>query len=239
MLTPGMQELWRLTPPSHSDHLPSVSLYQSMRMIAHVLHEVKVREEEYDFVKNMSSRVEGLLPSVQLARRERRLLWHGELVYHPTSSKADAHGRRNSHARSAPTVLSSGSSNRSGQHRAPTIVVSPCPDSPALDESKQWSNSTGKRAEKGSSVQPFIVRVSIFTDILLLAEMVSRADADGGEKFGLLLDVGISKILDMSLQEGPGKSLHSTVFACPRMQCNSDIRWYSARYTHSPPAGAE
>lgn len=42
------------------------------------MNEVKVREEEYGFVKDIASRLEGL--SVPLARRERRLL-HDGLLY--------------------------------------------------------------------------------------------------------------------------------------------------------------
>jgi hypothetical protein len=41
--------------------------------------EVKHREDEYDRVKDISSRLEGLPSTVQLARRERRLLAHGLL----------------------------------------------------------------------------------------------------------------------------------------------------------------
>lgn len=49
-------------------------------MIVHVLFKVKAREEEYEFAKDIASRIEDLLPSVQLAKRERRLLWHGGVV---------------------------------------------------------------------------------------------------------------------------------------------------------------
>ena len=169
----------------------------------HVLHEVKIREEEYEFVKDMSKHIDGLLPSVQLARRERRLLWHGELVYHP-SPKAEAQNRRNSYAKTTPSALSSSSNSRPGAHRTPTIIVSPCPDSPALDE-KQWSKSMGKKAENSTSAQPVAVQVSVFTDVLLLTEAIGRRDSDGGERFKLLLDVGISKVLDLSLEEASGE----------------------------------
>ncbi|GJE93612.1 RhoGEF domain-containing protein [Phanerochaete sordida] len=199
----AFKELGQLTPPSHPDHLPSLSLYQSTRMIVHVMHEVKIREDEYDFVKSMAAHIEGLLPSVQLARRERRLLWHGELVYHLPHAKNDAHGRRNSYAKSTPTVLAPGSKSR---HRTPTIVVSPCPDSPAMDESRRWSKSMGKRPERPPGAQSLAVQASIFTDVLLLTESVDRPGADGQEKSRLLLDIGISKILNISPQEGIGTS---------------------------------
>jgi hypothetical protein len=48
-------------------------------MVIHVLNEVKAREDEYDFIKSFSTRIHGLPSSVQLATRERRLLFHGLL----------------------------------------------------------------------------------------------------------------------------------------------------------------
>ncbi|PSR74499.1 hypothetical protein PHLCEN_2v9796 [Hermanssonia centrifuga] len=80
MYTKNFQRLWELTPRDHPDYLSSFSLYHSSRMVVHVMQEVKRREAEYEFVKELSSRIEGLPPSVQLAQRERRLLWHGELL---------------------------------------------------------------------------------------------------------------------------------------------------------------
>lgn len=43
------------------------------------MREVKLREEEYIFVKDLMSRIRGLPSSVQLVRRERRLIAHGLL----------------------------------------------------------------------------------------------------------------------------------------------------------------
>ena len=48
-------------------------------MIIHVLNEVKVREDEYELIKSIAVRIQGLPPSVQLATRERRLLCRGLL----------------------------------------------------------------------------------------------------------------------------------------------------------------
>jgi hypothetical protein len=49
-------------------------------MVIRVMSEVKTREDEYDLVKDISAHIHGL-PSVQLARRERRLLVHGLLQH--------------------------------------------------------------------------------------------------------------------------------------------------------------
>lgn len=68
-----------LTPRSHVDHLPTFSLLHSATMVVRVMREVKLREEEYTFVKELVSRIQGLPESVQLMRRERRLVAHGVL----------------------------------------------------------------------------------------------------------------------------------------------------------------
>lgn len=43
------------------------------------MNEVKEREEEYDFVKDTASKIDDFPASTQLARRDRRLLAHGDL----------------------------------------------------------------------------------------------------------------------------------------------------------------
>lgn len=73
------QRLLKLTPKSHIDHLPTFSLLHSGSMVVNVMWEVKLREEEYAFVKSIARRIHGLPSSAQLARRERRLLAHGPL----------------------------------------------------------------------------------------------------------------------------------------------------------------
>lgn len=61
------------------DHLATFSLVHSTEMIVRVLREVKEREEEYDLIKTISLSIEGLPSSINLARRERRLLARGPL----------------------------------------------------------------------------------------------------------------------------------------------------------------
>lgn len=41
------------------------------------MQEVKIREEEYDRVKDLSARISGIPANMRLANRERRLLMHG------------------------------------------------------------------------------------------------------------------------------------------------------------------
>lgn len=182
-----MQRLSDLTPGNHPDYLPSISLYHAARTIVYVLREVKAREEEYEFVKDISGKICDLQSSVQLARRERRLLWHGDLLW-PSGQSSEPNGR---HA-----VLSPGSNSRSGS--MPAIVLSPCPDSPALSKS---SRRRSPRPHDGATP----VHVLAFTDVVLFA--VSASD---GRSWQLLQDVGISKILIFSSEVASGT-----------FQCNS------------------
>ena len=169
-------------------------------MIVHVMREVQLREEEYEFVKGLSAHIDGLLPSAQLARRERRLLWHGEL----TCSRVDvAHGGdQGSCERGASSVLSP-SLGRNGAHRTPTIILSPCPDPPNSEEHKWWSASNLKGKDK--DMQFFTAQISIFTDIILLAEQI-RQGVGGNVKtsYRLVQGVGIAKVLELAFDSSSG-----------------------------------
>ncbi|KAL5480440.1 hypothetical protein ACEPAI_1710 [Sanghuangporus weigelae] len=72
-------ELWTFTPRCHVDHLATFSLLHSATMVVRVLREVKLREEEYAFVKDLLSRIQGFANLTGLVRRERRLIAHGAL----------------------------------------------------------------------------------------------------------------------------------------------------------------
>jgi RhoGEF domain len=87
-----IQRLLRLTPKTHQDYLSTFSLVHSTDMVIHVLNEVKVREDEYDLIKSISLRIQGLPPSVQLATRERRLLFRGLL--HLVNTEEVAHNSK-------------------------------------------------------------------------------------------------------------------------------------------------
>ncbi|KAI0764172.1 hypothetical protein BD413DRAFT_680504 [Trametes elegans] len=83
------QRLGELTPQEHPDYLATLSLLYSARTSVRVMEEVKAREEEYDFVKELSSRIDGLPSTPALARRARRLLWFGILIRMPFSPREE------------------------------------------------------------------------------------------------------------------------------------------------------
>jgi hypothetical protein len=74
-----MQQIWELTPRSHPDHLSMFSLFNSMDLVIKVIQEVKAREEELTYIKELASRISGLPHTFGLAHRERRLIAQGLL----------------------------------------------------------------------------------------------------------------------------------------------------------------
>ncbi|CAE6540819.1 unnamed protein product, partial [Rhizoctonia solani] len=75
-----LQTLLTLTPRAHPDYFSCFSLLHAMHAIVCVLDEVKAREEEYELVKSLLSRVNGLPPQFTTATRENRLLAQGPLT---------------------------------------------------------------------------------------------------------------------------------------------------------------
>ncbi|KAK0486581.1 hypothetical protein IW261DRAFT_1456219 [Armillaria novae-zelandiae] len=74
---PGVFErLLDATPQTHQDYLPTLCLLRSTDLIIKVMAEVKVREDEYEFVKSITERISGL---ADIARRDRRLLHQGQV----------------------------------------------------------------------------------------------------------------------------------------------------------------
>ncbi|MBW0487942.1 hypothetical protein O181_027657 [Austropuccinia psidii MF-1] len=73
------KHLCQTTPPDHPDHRATVTLINSVETMIRALEEVKAREEEYQNLKILQSKIKGLPPRFQLAKRDRRLLAQGLL----------------------------------------------------------------------------------------------------------------------------------------------------------------
>ena len=193
MGTNTTQQLWRLTTSEHPDYLAAFSLYHSCRMMLHVLWEVKFREEEYEYVKSTAGRIEGLFSSVQLASRERRLLWHGDLMFQRTKPRAALPP--------TPAVLSPPSNphdGRNGMYSTPAIVLSPCPED-------------GRPAEDLPNSRPLDVRVFVFTDLIVIGRILSKVRSSGAQ-WKLVADVGTSRILSMACSESTTGSSELAVY---------------------------
>jgi hypothetical protein len=75
------QQLCDLTPSSHVDHIATIKLYKSTDKIIRLMQDVKTREDEFTELKALVSRIQGLPAGFQLARRNRRLLAFGKIIY--------------------------------------------------------------------------------------------------------------------------------------------------------------
>lgn len=153
----------------------------------HVLWEVKSREEEYEYVKDVAARLEGLLPSVQLASRERRLLWHGDLTLHLDDRRTD--NKIPSDALK-PTAL------HAGPYGTPAIILSPCPD----DNDRQSRRQRNSRTEDASNARPITVHVLVLTDVLVIGKPAGKARSSG-TKWTLLPDIGMSRVVGVASGE--------------------------------------
>jgi hypothetical protein len=83
MMIDQRQRLLRFTPKDHPDYLSTFGVLQSIDVIVRVMTEVKLREDEYDHIKDLTSTIRGLSPKLQLATRDRRFLCQGQLYLTP------------------------------------------------------------------------------------------------------------------------------------------------------------
>ncbi|KAF9072476.1 hypothetical protein BDP27DRAFT_1400887 [Rhodocollybia butyracea] len=77
----SFRRLLDLTPKFHEEYLDTLMLVHSTTFVVKTLMAVKTREEEYEFIKNISGRIDGIPSSTNLVRRERRLLCYGQLLH--------------------------------------------------------------------------------------------------------------------------------------------------------------
>jgi hypothetical protein len=105
--------------------------------------EVKIREDEYDLIKNIAGRIQGLPSSVQLARRERRLLTEGLLQ----RTEIKDHTRESIHAYSTSNVsiLHDRSGDRLSASKPQTVVLDTLKRSSRLvDAINNWDTRRGR-----------------------------------------------------------------------------------------------
>ncbi|KAF4583965.1 hypothetical protein EYR40_002463 [Pleurotus pulmonarius] len=73
------QRLQDATQKTHPDYLSALTLCHSTNLMIRIMTEVKIREDEYDLVKGLSTRIRGLPADLELPRRDRRLVMEGVL----------------------------------------------------------------------------------------------------------------------------------------------------------------
>ena len=161
-----------------------------------VLLEVKVREEEYDMVKDIATRIEDLLPSVRLAKRERRLLWDGEVTLMPLLP--GKHTLRDEPSAQYPDTrnrLSNGYGHLLDARRAiPSVVLSPYHDASREDGRYRRHDAKAAAEQEETTLHSFV-----FTDILVLAIPIAEPRAETA-RWRLLPRFGISRIIGVTGQ---------------------------------------
>lgn len=206
-----------MTTRSHPDYLPTFAVLQSMNMIIRVMSEVKFREDEYDGIKEIVSRIHGLPTNV--VKRERRLLCQGTLrriplPEHPPGldpvAPAEFVPPRSSQLISAINdwgmrrhVPGSSKSTNSTAMSFISLETASCASaSLTFDKASiihpqyhtaDTSNCTGTQQRVNALGDTF--HAFIFTDILVLASPSERRTSSGSPSWVLLEDIGLSRIL--------------------------------------------
>lgn len=175
------QRLLDATPRTHSDYLSTVCLVRSTELMIKAMTDVKLREDEYEFTKTISRRISGL---PDIARRDRRLLHHGQVrrVHQdpPISPLRDRSSRLvnaindwdNRRARSGSTTTASSASSWE-------MPPSPSPSS-----------------RQPKFTPPTAIHLFVFSD--LLVSCVSLQDyQDATDGLALCEDIGITRILEV------------------------------------------
>ena len=220
---------------------------RSTELAVNVMSEVKTREEEYDFMKELSERVVGLPQSFSLAKRARRLLCQGllhQVKLQDDSTSAQFRSRlprrnhrtpmespslmrsnrlvdaindwevnrsRSGSTTSTGTGFSSASYGTSSSSDSPTFpLTARNPTSGSAyhavsqdslsDSASQFAKSALDQVFKHSPAMrasPKLIRVFVFTDLLMLATANSKSD--GGSEESKLLDlVALYQIVDLT-----------------------------------------
>ncbi|KAJ7074635.1 hypothetical protein C8F01DRAFT_1101271 [Mycena amicta] len=195
------------TPKTHVDYVPTLVLLHSTESTIQIMTEVKVREDDYDVVKNISERIRGL-PCI--AKRGLRLLHQGQLLrlgpaddrYHENAPKraekaADPLRQRRDRSGSLASSTASSSSDAPDAPLSPrffdrrsSIPKLKAPESPMLHERRV--------VDTHSSSQP--VQVFVFTDLIVFASASRRKSrhASAAEEWTLLENRGVVKLLGVT-----------------------------------------
>lgn len=244
------QRLLGCTPKDHPDYLPTFSLLQSIDVIVRVMTEVKVREDEYDFIKDLASNIRGFPPSLQLASRDRRLLCQAQLSLAPESeqdpSSTPKAGNQELRTPTKPTLKERAGNRMSrlasavqawdairGRSGSIKSTTSSCAGfSIRSDVSRDFSKGEHvPSCEVPTTSEPRkIVHLFILSDLVILATPISQ-DADK-PALQLVNGIGLSQVFHAELQveeeEGCSESIAVLLDLIP---LNEELKMSSMRLT--------
>ncbi|KIK64254.1 hypothetical protein GYMLUDRAFT_95107 [Collybiopsis luxurians FD-317 M1] len=175
-------------------------LLHSTTLVVKTLLAVKEIEEEYELIKNILERLDGLPSATNLARRERRLLCHGQLI------RMDSRNLRKS--------KSNDRQSPDSQNRISRLVE-------AINEwdtrrsrsgsvKSNGSASTGvsfRSVETSSPPPPLPLSVLVFSDLVVLATTKfspreNPQESQGSERWTLCEDIGVARVLGVEESSG-------------------------------------
>lgn len=181
-------------------------------MIIRVMSEVKLREDEYDLVKEIASSILGLPLPTQLAKRERRLLTQGSLYLMSTHDQpplvtGPSHIPSGRNSKLVAAINAWGSTATSFHSYDTTSSVSgygayqPLTTRPEDHLSKlKWE--AGSDSDSRPLPHHMAVYAFIFTDIMVLVTPISGQPAsDGCPKWRLLEKIGVSRVLNVTAHD--------------------------------------
>ena len=195
-----------LTPKTHQDYLSTFSLSRSTDLVIKVMTEVKIRENEYNWIKRFSTRIQGLSASSQLATRDRRLLHSGPLGLVVSDRGPNPRAKRNS---------GSGNKSTAESKRSSKLADNICDwayhvEKSGSVKSRKSSNSVKPSTPFGSAPPPSpnpAAKSSWFSRLPLRKRSRSKASLSGKEAASAG-DI-LQSVVDVSLQCIP---IHAFVF---------------------------
>ncbi|KAJ3824333.1 hypothetical protein F5880DRAFT_1560595 [Lentinula raphanica] len=198
------RKLLEVTPKNHEEYLPTFILVHSATLVVKTLQTVKEREEEYELVKSISERIDGLPASTVLARRDRRLLCQGQLLCLSSDQFLSGNSRDSKDSRWSSNAKPSDPSNRSSR------LVDAINDwdtrrSRSGSVKSNNSSSTGisfRSVETSSPPPPPQLTVLVFSDLIVLAsprstlrDNSSHQEQQSFERWTLCEDLGLARVL--------------------------------------------
>lgn len=171
-------------------------------MVIRVLSEVKFREDEYDVVKDISSRIQGLPPCTQLAKRERRLLTQGTLHYTTAQILTEPNSvTRLDTVSNGTSRLTTAINSLSPQHGRPELVQSRNTMANSYEKPSQREKSRASPSRKPSTQElslKMAVHVFVFNDLIILTTPIPKRASNRCQNWRLLDDIGIARILTVT-----------------------------------------
>jgi hypothetical protein len=180
-------------------------LVHSTTFVVKTLMAVKTREEEYEFIKNISGRIDGIPSSTNLVRRERRLLCYGQLLHvdlrhRPPTNNSDRDSKSLNPLNRLNRLVDTVNEWDSRRSRSDSVK-------------SNNSASTGvsfRSVATSSPPPPPQLLALVFSDLAVFATprfplrgstSLGGQEQQGSERWTLCEDIGISRVLEVERED--------------------------------------